>query len=120
MAQLATVAQNRDPARLLDDEEQLGIARCAGYVGRAVEVADPLQGQADGADCLAEPQAGSAEDERGPRTRAARFHFSTTSPLSLTSVSRSAALIFTAKEPPGAAPPPVSALVLSVSPASIP
>jgi hypothetical protein len=46
------------------------------------------------------------------------YFFSTTSPLSVTSVLRSAELIFTEKEPPGVAPLPVSALALPLRPAS--
>ena len=49
-------AQDRDPARLLDHEEQLGEARRAGYIGRAVEVADLLQ--ADAAAPVALPSVG--------------------------------------------------------------
>ena len=38
-------AQDHDPARLLDHEEQLRVARRAGDVDRVVEPADPLQRQ---------------------------------------------------------------------------
>ena len=133
-AQLVAAAQHRDPAGLLDHEEQLGKPGSACDVGRVVEVADALQRQPGRplGSMLLRGAAGWQGNQRQGRQQddrdgllphaitlpAIAYFFSTTSPLSLTSVLRSAELIFTVKVPPGAAPPPVFALVVSLRPAS--
>ena len=113
------VAQHRELSLLLDDEDQWGTGRARRRRSGSSKVpmrfsARPPRFVFDGsASCCWRCAAGGQRNQgqcqqddarvaaasHDPRYPAAYF-FSTTSPLSLTSVSRSAELIFTEKEPP--------------------